>query len=100
MGKTFFVDTGVIGETSTKFKNHSEMYTQIYTNLIQQAQTMGTAWESEDNLAFVNQISGLCDDLKSMSDKLISASEVLKQMQINYENRLNDNTAQVKKLSN
>jgi hypothetical protein len=51
-------------------------------------------------LAFVNQISGLCDDLKSMSDKLLSASEVLKQMQINYENRLNDNTAQVKKLSN
>jgi len=50
MGKTFFVDTGVIGDTSTKFKNHSEMYTQIYTNLIQQAQTMGTAWESEDNL--------------------------------------------------
>ena len=76
------------------------MYTQFSTNLIQQAQTMGTAWESEDNLAFVNQISGLCDDLKSMSDKLLSASEVLKQMQINYENRLNDNTAQVKKLSN
>jgi uncharacterized protein YukE len=61
---------------------------------------MGSAWEVEDNLAFVDQINGFNDDLKSMADKLQTASQALETQRTNYAQMQDSNTAQVRRLTN
>jgi len=89
-----------LGTASQTMMGLSEDYTTIYNQLLQQARTMGDAWDGEDNIAFVTQIDGFCEELKQMADKLKSVGEALKQQQTNYAERQNDNIAQVKKLVN
>ena len=100
MGKQIRVTPSELGTAADKLSTISEGYTQIYTQLLQQASTMGAAWEGEDNLAFVEQINGFCQELKDMATKLVSAAEALRLQKSNYENRQADNIAQVRKLTN
>ncbi|MBR4626797.1 MAG: WXG100 family type VII secretion target [Ruminococcus sp.] len=100
MGKTFTVDPQVLSDTSKKLADVSTNYRDISTQLMEKAQTMGSAWDAEDNLAFVNQITGFCDDLKNMAQKLQTASETLAMQSNNYKTHCDDNSSQVKKLAN
>ena len=100
MGKTIRVNPEAIGRTANQLDEYSESYTSIYTQMMQLASTMGQAWEGEDNLAFVEQINGFCDDLKSMADKMKNSAQTLRTQRDNYVNRQNDNIAQVRKLTN
>ncbi len=100
MGKKIRVTPEELGTASQKLREYSETYTEIYTQLLQEAGTMGEAWEGEDNLAFVDQINGLLDDLKSMAQKLLTGSEALEQQRQNYVQRQEANITQVRKLSN
>lgn len=78
----------------------SENYTEIYTQLMQEAGTMGSAWEGADNLAYVEQINGFTEELKMMAQKLMTASQTLNKQRANYVARQDDNITQVKKLTN
>lgn len=89
-----------IERASQKMQSLSETYTEIYTQLMQSASTMGTAWEGADNQAFVEQISGFTEELKSMADKLALASDSLHKEKQNYVDRMDGNIASVKKLTN
>jgi len=100
MGKQIRVTPSELGAAADRLTDLSEGYTQIYTQLLQQAGTMGSAWEGEDNLAFVEQINGFCQELKDMATKLVSAADALRLQKSNYENRQSDNIAQVRKLTN
>ena len=100
MGKIIRVTPEDLGTAAKKLQDCSDNYTSIYTQLLQDAGTMGAAWEGDDNLAFVDQINGFCDDLKTMADKLVLASQTLEQQKTNYQNRQQDNMTQVKRLSN
>lgn len=100
MGKTFSVDPQALTDAATKLSDISGTYTDVSTQMMEKAQTMGAAWDAEDNLAFVTQITGFCDDLKSMASKLMTASETITQQNANYKGRCEDNIAQVKKLTN
>ncbi|SDM84924.1 WXG100 family type VII secretion target [Bacillus sp. OK048] len=100
MGKVIRVTPQELETASKKIAELSETYTGIYTQLMQVAGTMGAAWEGEDNLAFVDQISGFNDDLKSMADKLLTASQALETQRANYAAMQDSNTAQVRKLTN
>lgn len=100
MGKVIRVTPEELEAASKKLSEFSATYTQIYQQLMQQTNEMGTAWEGEDNQAFVNQISGFCDDLKLMADKLQTASEALMQQKSNYSARQQANMEQVKQLKN
>lgn len=100
MASKIRVTPSELESASKKLASISESYTGIYTQLMQQAQTMGAAWEGADNLAFVEQISGFCEELKSMATKLETASTTLHTQAQNYESRQNDNITQVKKLTN
>ena len=85
MGKTIQVASfSEMESTSLKLKEYSESYDSISKQLLQAAENMGTAWEGADNLAFVQQIQGFSDDLKSMADKLLLAAEALKKQQDSY----------------
>lgn len=89
-----------LGKVSTKLSEFSRSYEEIYKQLLQQASTMGEAWEGEDNVAFVEQITGFTQELKAMADKLQLASDALKQQQTNYANTQDTLTSSVKKLKN
>lgn len=101
MGKSISVASFEdMAKASQKLKSLSETYTEIYTQLMQQANTMGTAWEGADNIAFVEQINGFTEELKAMAKKLATASEALDKQRANYVARQDDNINQVKKLVN
>lgn len=89
-----------MAKASKKLQTLSESYTQIYEQLMQEANTMGAAWEGEDNLAFVKQINGFTEKLKMMATKLSTASQALDKQRANYVARQDNNIAQVQKLTN
>lgn len=100
MGKSIRVEPQQLQTASKALSSLSSKYSGISSQMMQKADHMGNAWDSEDNKAFVAQIDGFCEDLKQMTQKLDSASEMLRLQYDNYENRKNDNIAQVKKLTN
>jgi len=100
MGKVIRVTPEEIEKAAAQISELSKTYTEIYTHLLQQAQTMGEAWEGADNVAFVEQISGFCEELKAMSDRLQSASDTLIKQKTNYATRQENNITGVRKLTN
>ena len=101
MGKQISVSSfREMERVSKQLQEISVTYTEIYKQLLQEAQTMGAAWEGADNLAFVERISGVTDKLKMMADKLSVASQALDQQRKNYVIRQDDNIEKVKRLVN
>ncbi len=101
MGKTIYVASfEEMAAASQKLRASSENYTQIYTQLMQAASTMGSAWDGADNLAYVQRITGFTEELKKMAEKLALASEALDKQRANYVARQDDNITQVGKLTN
>ena len=100
MGKTIRVTPEELGAAAKKMFDHSTTYRKIYALLMQDAETMGSAWEGDDNRAFVEQIRGFCQKLEDMAKKLELAGTALKQQQENYAKRQQANIEQVKKLPN
>ena len=101
MGKTISVASFEdMAKAAQKLQSLSETYSDIYTQLMQEANTMGTAWEGADNLAFVDQINGFTEELKMMATKLSTASQALDKQRANYVARQENNITQVKKLVN
>ncbi len=101
MGKQISVSSfEEMAKASQKLEAYSETYTEIYTQLLQEASTMGSAWEAADNLAFVEQINGLSEELKAMATKLSTASQTIETQRQNYVNRQEENIVDVRKLTN
>ena len=94
------VDPPELHKASQRFTQLSGDYTDVYNRLINAASTMGEAWKAADNLAFVDQINGFCDDLKSMADHLIQAAQALEQQALNYEGVRDNNVTGVRRLAN
>ncbi len=101
MGKQISVSSfEEMASASRKLQEISETYAEIARQLMNEAGTMGAAWEGADNLAFVDQISGFTEELNQMSTRLANASQALETQRANYVARQDDNIAQVKKLVN
>lgn len=101
MGKTISVASFEdMAKAAAKLKEQSQTYTEVYTQLMNEASSMGSAWEGADNLAFVQQITGFTEDLKLMADKLYNAGEALDKQRANYVARQENNITQVQKLTN
>lgn len=94
------VDPPELHKASQKFSQLATDYSTIHNRLINTASTMGEAWKAADNLAFVEQITGFCDDLKAMTEHLEQAAQTLEQQAINYENQRDNNISGVKRLKN
>ncbi len=101
MGKKIQVDSfSDMANAAKKLKSLSVTYDQIAQQLMQDASTMGAAWEGADNQAFVQQITGFTQELKDMSKKLDVCSQALDKQRENYVARQDANITQVKKLVN
>ena len=101
MGKTISVASfEEMANAAKKLQTLSETYAEISAQLMQEASTMGSAWEGADNLAFVERITGFNEELKAMAAKLSAASQALDKQRANYVARQDDNITQVQKLVN
>ncbi len=100
MGKVLRVTPEELEKASKSLTEMSTTYSDIYKQLLQKASTMGEAWEGEDNLAFVQQINGFCEELKAMADKLQLASDALMKQKTNYTTRQDTNITGARKLAN
>ena len=96
----FTVDPPELHKASQRLSQLSGEYTDVYNRLMTTASTMGEAWKAADNLAFVDQIKGFCDELKAMSDHLLQAGKALEQQAANYETTRENNITGVKQLAN
>lgn len=94
------VDPPELHSASRKLAQLATDYSTVYNRLINAASTMGEAWKGADNLAFVDQINGFCDDLKAMTDHLEQASAALEQQALNYETTRDNNVTGVRQLAN
>ena len=101
MGKNINVESfDEMAKASKKLQEISDSYTSISKQLMQEASTMGTAWEGSDNLAFVEKITGFTEELQAMAAALSNASQIIEQQRVNYVNRQDDNISAVGKLAN
>lgn len=94
------MDPAQMEAAATSLRTASEDYTRIYGRLMNAANTMGSAWDSADNVAFVNQINGCTEALKAMADKLALTAQVITKMKDNYIAVQDNNKTQVRKLAN
>ncbi len=101
MGKNINVESfDEMAKASKKLQEISDSYTSISKQLMQEASTMGTAWEGADNLAFVEKITGFTEELQAMAAALSNASQIIEQQRVNYVGRQDDNIVVVGKLAN
>lgn len=96
----FVVDPPELHSAATKLTQLATDYEAVYKSLINAASTMGDAWKAADNLAFVEQINGFCDDLKAMKDHLDQAANAMDQQAKNYETVRDNNVTGVRQLAN
>lgn len=94
------VDPPELHKASSKFTQLADDYRNVYTRLLNTASTMGEAWKAADNLAYVDQINGFCEELKAMTDHLEQAAKALEQQAANYEGTRDNNVTGVKQLAN
>jgi WXG100 family type VII secretion target len=94
------VDPPELHSASDRFAQLASDYTTVYTRLLNTASTMGEAWRAADNLAFVDQINGFCEDLQAMTAHLNQASQALKRQAQNYESTRDSNVTGVRTLAN
>jgi len=94
------VDPPELHAAASAFNQLSGEYQMVYQSLLNTASTMGAAWQSADNLAFVEQINGFCPDLLKMVQHLEQASQALTMQAKNYEAARDGNVASVRTLAN
>ena len=100
MGKTIQADPAQMKNVAGQLEELSQTYSNYAKQLMQDANTMGDAWQGEDNQAFVAQITGFTEELDLMARKLMTGSEALKTQATNYEQRQDAITSAAKSLAN
>lgn len=94
------VDPPELHKASQKFTQLAGDYTSVYNRLMNTASTMGEAWKAADNLAFVEQITGFCEELREMAAHLEQAAQAIEQQAVNYETTRDNNVTGVRQLQN
>lgn len=94
------VNPKALSEASDKISESSKKYQKISKLLMDRATKMGSAWEGDDNQAFVKQITGLTEDLDNMVKKLKLVSMALNKQSKNYSKTQKGIIDNVKKLKN
>ncbi len=90
---TFTTDYGTLDQKAARLEEHANQYEAISKQLHTTATSMGNAYESEDNKAFVTQIEAMCRDLQALVERLRNASGVLKAQANMYRQQEASNTS-------
>lgn len=97
MGK-IIVNPEDLRNAANQLGSDARTFEDLSKQLMQQADTMGEAWQSADNLAYVEKIHGITTRLNQMVAKLEQDRDTLNQQAQNYENQKNANIANIANL--
>lgn len=100
MAITLSVQTQELKDGAVKLNNHADALENIGKSFVQQGENMGDAYQGDENTAFVEKLKELSTKLYAMAEHLRNASKTLNTQAQNYEDRKNDNIAQINKLGN
>ncbi len=100
MVKTIVTEPTRLDQAASALSELSGTYAGIAKQLMNEASTMGEAWQGEDNQAFVAQITGFSEELDAMAKKLESGAQTLTQQSSNYKLRQSAIISAVKTLAN
>jgi len=92
------VNPDELEEAAAFLRQSAEQYDSIAKKLMNAATTMGSAYDSDDNKAFVAQIEGCTDDLNRMVEKVRHQADVLHKQAEAYVDTTIANVAAVKNL--
>ena len=85
-------DSDAMRTKSAQLKVHAQQYETIRKQLLQTATSIGNAYQSEDNLAYITRIEQFCVELQNMTDKLLTASNILLEQAAAYDMQEKNNT--------
>jgi len=100
MARNITVDPTKLDAAATAIDGQSADYEKTYRQLFTEVDSMATAWQGADNLAFTNQIKGFQDDFQAMVALLKQYSEFLKMSAKTYRETQNEVVNQARKLTN
>ena len=89
----FQVELTALTGTAKTIEAQAREYQQLYTQLYQAVDSMNSAWQGKDNVAFTTQIKGFKDDFERMKQLLLDFAELIKFANTEYKQALSDSTA-------
>jgi len=89
----FQVELTALTGTAKTIEAQAREYQQLYTQLYQAVDSMSSAWQGKDNVAFTTQIKGFKDDFERMKQLLLEFAELIKYANTEYKQALSDSTA-------
>lgn len=100
MSKSIRVEPARLEAAAGKIDNQAAEYKKLYEQLYTEVDSMSSAWQGADNLAFTSQIEGFRDDFNAMYTLMTQYAEFLKNSAASYRETQNEVVTQAKKLVN
>ena len=94
----FQVELTELTGTANAIEGKAREYQQLYTQLYQAVDSMQSAWQGKDNVAFTTQIKGFKDDFERMKKLLMDFAELIKYANTEYKQALNDSANAAKSI--
>lgn len=100
MGSSILVDPSRLEAAANNMDSQIAEYKREYNQLFSEVDSMGSAWQGSDNLAFVNQINGFREEFDAMSNLMSEYSSFLKAASNTYNQSQSDVVNGARKLTN
>ena len=100
MSKSIRVEPAKLDAAATQIDNQAAEYKKLYEQLFTEVDSMASAWQGADNLAFTSQIGGFREDFLAMYTLMTQYAEFLKNSASTYRATQNEVASRAKKLVN
>lgn len=100
MGRVIVVTPEELEKTASLIESLASDYKSQYDALYNETGALAAKWKGKDNVAFINQIDGFKDDLKSMYQLMNNYVDFLRKTAKAYRATQDEVVAQAKRLSN
>ncbi|MBR0133372.1 MAG: WXG100 family type VII secretion target [Lachnospiraceae bacterium] len=98
--RTIIVDPAKLESTAGEIDTQAAEYKRLYEQLYSEVDSMASAWQGSDNLAFTSQIDGFREDFTAMYTLMTQYSEFLKNSAATYRSTQENVAASAKRLVN
>ena len=95
----FTIDTDSVRNRARTISGLADTYDSIRARLLEAATSAGSAYDSEDNRIYVQNITDLCRELGQVSERLRNAAQILRQQSDKYVEVESVNAQQARRLS-
>ncbi|MFD0671943.1 WXG100 family type VII secretion target [Cohnella sp. GCM10027633] len=100
MAKKIVVDPAKLESAAGKMEEQSREYEQLYSQLFNAVDGLGSAWKGKDNVAFCERIREFKPDMDTMKKNMDLYADFLKKSAKQYQTTQDTIEANAKKLAN